>query len=152
MSDRNLTAARLVEDHIDGIDIEGDAVGDLLVDFGVASKVERTAVVTSAKARRAGDARLYRQSSHRSRYGQHDARLWCTCPGFRFHELPSVEEIETDVEADLESIGRCKHGDEVAVADWTSKTARPDSKASRHSAIPIATRRTKSCQTQNHEP
>jgi hypothetical protein len=39
------------------------------------------------------------------------------------------EEIHDDPEAGFERVGRCKHGDEVAVADRT--TARPTSRASR---------------------
>lgn len=119
MSARTLTVARLVEDYIDGIEIEGDPFGDLLTALGVAPKIERTEVVTSAKP--GDETRAYIVRVHTVPGTDGTTRVYaCTCPGFRFHELPDIEEIENDVEAGLESIGRCKHGDEVTIADRTT--------------------------------
>jgi hypothetical protein len=50
MTDRNLTVARLVTEHIDGITVEGDAFGDLLDSLGIAEKIEQRYVVRSEKA------------------------------------------------------------------------------------------------------
>ena len=122
MSDRNLTVARLVEDHIDGLEIEGDAFGELLSELGVAPKVEKRAVVTSEKP---GDSetRAYIVAVHAVPGTDGTTRVYsCTCGAFKFHELLSnVEEIRDNPEAGFESIGRCKHGDAVAVADRTTE-------------------------------
>lgn len=121
MSGQNLTVARLVEDHIDGITVEGDAFGDLIYSLGVAPKVEQRAIVRSEKA---GDpeTRAYIVSAHRVPATDDTTHVYsCTCGAFKFHELqPHVEDIRSDPEAGFESIGRCKHGDAVAVADRTT--------------------------------
>jgi hypothetical protein len=121
MTDRNLTVARLVEDHIDAIEVEGDAFGDLLDSVGIAPKIERRAVVTSEKP---GDpeTRAYIVSVHIVPSTDNTTRVYaCTCPAFRFHELqPHVEDIRSDPEAGFEAVGRCKHGDAVAVEDRTT--------------------------------
>ena len=122
MSDRNLTVARLVEDHIDGIDIEGDAFGDLLDSLGIAPKIESQHIVRSEKA---GDpeTRAYIVSVHVVPSTDGTTRVYaCTCGAFKFHELLSnVEEIRDDPEACFETVGRCKHGDAVAVEDRTAE-------------------------------
>lgn len=121
MSARNLAVCRFVEDHIDGIDIEGGAFGDLLADLGVASKIERTAIVTSAKS--GDETRAYIVRVHTVPGTDGTTRVYeCTCGAFKFHELlPHVEDIEDDPEAGFESIGRCKHGDAVAFEDRTTE-------------------------------
>jgi hypothetical protein len=96
-TDRNLTVARLVEDHINGIEVEGDAFGDLLDSLGVAPEVEQRAVVTSEKA---GDpeTRAYIVSVHSVPGTDDTTRVYsCTCGAFKFHELLSnVEDIRSD--------------------------------------------------------
>lgn len=122
MSDRNLTVARLVTGHIDGIEVEGDAFGDLLADLGVAPKIEDQYVVTSSEP---GDpeTRAYIVPVHTVPGTNGTTTVHaCTRPGFKFHELlPHVEEIENDVGTGFESIGRCKHGDRVAIEDRTAE-------------------------------
>jgi hypothetical protein len=122
VSDRNLTVARLVTDHIDGITVEGDAFGDLLSELGIAPKVERRATVTSEKPGD-NDTRTYIVSVHVVPGTDGTTRVYaCTCGAFKFHELLSnVEEIRDDPEAGFESVGRCKHGDAVAVEDRTAE-------------------------------
>jgi hypothetical protein len=122
MSSRNLTVARLVEDHIDGITVEGDAFGDLLDSLGVAPKIESQHVVTSEQH---GDpeTRAYIVSIHIVPGTDDTTRVYaCTCPAFWFHELqPHVEDIRSNPEAGFEAVGRCKHGDAVTVEDRTAK-------------------------------
>jgi hypothetical protein len=87
VSTRTLTVARLVEDHIDGITVEGDAFGDLLADLDVAPTVEHRAIVRSEKA---GDpeTRAYIVSTHRVPGTDDTTRVYsCTCGAFKFHEL-----------------------------------------------------------------
>jgi hypothetical protein len=126
MTDRNLTVARLVTDHINGITVEGDAFSDLLDSLGVAPKVERRAIVRSEKP---GDpeTRAYIVSAHRVPGTDGTTRVYsCTCGAFKFHELqPHVEEIRNDPEAGFESLGRCKHADAVAVEDRTAEDREP---------------------------
>ena len=121
MTDRNLTVARLVTEHIDGITVGGDAFGKLLADLDVAPEVEHRAIVRSEKA---GDpeTRAYIVSAHCVPATDDTTRVYaCTCGGFKFHELlPHAEEIRNNPEAGFESIGRCKHGDAVAVTDRTT--------------------------------
>lgn len=125
MNNRNLTIARLVEDHIDGVEIEGDAFGDLLSSLGVVPKIERTVVVTSSEA--GGETRAYLVEIHTVPGTDGTARVYaCTCPAFRFHELPEPSEIEADPEAGFESIGTCKHGEKVAIADRSTETREAD--------------------------
>lgn len=118
MSTRTLTVARLVEDHIDAIEVEGDVFGDLLADLGIAPKIERKHIVTSEKP---GDpeTRAYIVSIHTVPGTDGTTRVYsCTCAAFKFHEvLSNVEDIRTDPEAGFESLERCKHGDAVAVED-----------------------------------
>jgi hypothetical protein len=120
VTDRNLTVARLVEDEIEGIEIEGDAFGDLLDSLGIAPKVEKRAIVTSAK--HGDDTRAYIVSVHTVPGADGTTQVYaCTCTGFKFHQVyEHREEIHDDPEAGFERVGRCKHGDEVAVADRTS--------------------------------
>lgn len=122
MTDRNLSVARLVEDHIDGITVEGSAFADLLDSLGIAPKVESRHVVRSEKP---GDpeTRAYIVSVHTAPGTDGTTRVHaCTCGAFKFHELLSHrEEIEADPEAGLEAVGRCKHGDAVAVKDRTAE-------------------------------
>jgi hypothetical protein len=122
VSDRNLTVARLVTDHIDGITVEGDAFGDLLDSLGIAPKVERRATVTSEKPGDP-DTRAYLVSVHTVPSTDGTTTIHaCTCGAFKFHELqPHVEDIRNDPEAGFESVGRCKHGDAVAVEDRTAE-------------------------------
>jgi hypothetical protein len=126
VSERNLTVARLVEDHIDGITVEGDAFSDLLDSVGVAEKIESQHVVTSEKP---GDpeTRAYIVSVHTVPGADGTTQIHaCTCPAFRFHELqPHVEEIRNDPEAGFESVGRCKHAEAVAVEDRTAEDREP---------------------------
>ena len=121
MSDRTLTVARLVKDEINGIEIEGDAFGELLDSLGIMPKIERRAVVTSEQH---GDpeARAYIVSAHVVPGRDDTTRVYaCTCPAFWFHELqPHVEDIRSDPEAGFEAVGRCKHGDAVAFQDRTA--------------------------------
>jgi hypothetical protein len=80
MTDRNLTVARLVTDHINGITVEGDAFGDLLDSLGVVPKVERRAIVRSEKP---GDpeTRAYIVSAHRVPGTDGTTRVYsCTSP------------------------------------------------------------------------
>jgi hypothetical protein len=121
VSDRNLTVARLVEDHIDGITVEGDAFGELLDSLGIAPQIERRAIVRSEKAGD-NDTRAHIVSIHTvpNREGTTTVHA-CTCGAFKFHELqPHIEEIRSDPEAGFESLGRCKHGNAVAVEDRTT--------------------------------
>lgn len=122
MTDRNLTVARFVTDHIDGIEVEGDAFGDLLDSLGVAEKIKRRAIVRSEKAGD-GDTRAYIISIHIVPGMDDTTRVYsCTCGAFKFHELqPHVEDIRSDPEAGFESLERCKHGDAVAVEDRTAE-------------------------------
>jgi hypothetical protein len=122
VSDRNLTVARLVTEHIDGIEVEGDAFGDLLDSLGIAPKVERRAIVRSEKAGDP-DTRAYIVSVHVVPSTDGTTQIHaCTCGAFRFHELqPHVEDIRNDPEAGFESVGRCKHTDAVAIEDRTVK-------------------------------
>jgi hypothetical protein len=121
MTDRNLTVARLVEDEIEGIEI-ADSFGDLLDSLGIAPKVERRAIVTSAKPGD-DDTRAYIVSVHTVPGIDGTTQVYvCTCSGFKFHQLyEHREEIHDDPEAGFERVGRCKHGDQVAVADRTAK-------------------------------
>jgi hypothetical protein len=54
----------------------------------------------------------------------------CLCvygPVFRRHELqPHIEEIHAGLEAGSERVGRCKHGDAVAVEDRTTDDREAD--------------------------
>jgi hypothetical protein len=122
VTDRNLTVARLVTDHIDGITVEGDAFGDLLDSLGVAPKVEKRAIVQSSKPGD-DDTRAHFVSVHTVPGTDGTTRVYsCTCGAFKFHELqPHVEEIRNDPEAGFESVGRCKHADAVAVEDRTAE-------------------------------
>jgi hypothetical protein len=118
MSSRNLTVARLVTDEIDGIKIEGDAFGDLLDSLGVMQKIEKRAIVTSAKPGD-DDTRVYIVDKHTVPGTDGTTQVYsCTCAGFKFHQLYETREgIRADPEAGFEALGRCKHGDAVAVAD-----------------------------------
>lgn len=120
MTERNLTVARLVEDHIDAIEIEGDAFGDLLDSLGIALKIEQRYVVRSEKAGDP-DTRAHIVSVHTVPGTDRTTHVHaCTCGAFKFHELqPHVEDIRSDSEAGFEAVGRCKHGDAVAVEDRT---------------------------------
>jgi hypothetical protein len=120
MSSRNLTVARLVEDEIEGVEIE-DAFGDLLDSLGTAPKVEKRAIVTSAKPG-GDDTRAYIVSVHTVPGADGTTQVYaCTCPGFKFHQLyEHREEIHDNPEAGFEHVGRCKHGNAVAVEDRTT--------------------------------
>jgi hypothetical protein len=122
VTDRNLTVARLVTEHIEGITVEGDAFSDLLDSVGVAEKIESQHVVTSSEH---GDpeTRAYIVSVHAVPSTDGTTQIHaCTCGAFKFHELqPHVEKIRNDPEAGFESVGRCKHGDAVAVEDRTAE-------------------------------
>jgi hypothetical protein len=125
MSSRHLTVARLVEDEIKSIEIE-DAFGDLLDSLGIAPKVEKRAIVTSAKA---GDnMRAYVVSVHTVPGANGTTQVYaCTCSGFKFHQLYEHRvEIHDDPEAGFERVGRCKHGDAVAVEDRTTDDREAD--------------------------
>ena len=126
MTGRNLTVARLVEDEIEGIEIE-DAFDDLLDALGIAPKVEKRAIVTSAK-HGGDDTRAYIVSVHMMPDADGTTQVYaCTCPGFKFHQLyEHREEIHDDPEAGFERVGRCKHGDEVAVEDRTTDDREAD--------------------------
>lgn len=125
MTDQSLTVARLVEDHIDGIEVEGSAFGDLLDSLGIAPKIESQHAVTSAKAD--DETRAYIVSVHTVPSTDGTTRVYaCSCAAFKFHELlPHREEIEADPEAGLEALGRCKHGDAVAVTDRSAEDREP---------------------------
>jgi hypothetical protein len=127
MNNRNLTVVRLVEDHIDGIEVEGDAFDDLLDSLGVAPKVKKRAIVSSAKPGD-DDTRGYIVSVHRVPGIDGTTRVYaCTCGGFKFHQLyEKREKIRADPEAGFEALGRCKHGDAVAVEDRTTEDREPD--------------------------
>jgi hypothetical protein len=122
MTDRNLTVVRLVTEHIDGIEVEGDAFGDLLDSLGIAPKVERRAIVRSEKPGDP-DTRAYLVSVHTVPSTDGTTQIHaCTCGAFKFHELqPHVEDIRNDPEAGFESVGRCKHGNAIVVADRTAE-------------------------------
>lgn len=47
----------------------------------------------------------------------------CTCPGFKFQELPYAKDVKSG-EASLHSIGRCKHGDRALKADRSTEERR----------------------------
>jgi hypothetical protein len=121
MSERNLTVARLADDEIESVEIEGDAFGDLLDSLDIAPKVEKRAIVTSAK-NGDDDTRAYIVSVHTVPGTDGTAQVYaCTCPGFKFHQvLSNADEIRGDPEAGFERVGRCKHGDAVAVEDRTA--------------------------------
>jgi hypothetical protein len=122
MTDRNLTVARLVEDHIDGITVEGDAFAELLDSLGIAPQVERRTIVRSEKAGD-NDTRAHIVSVHTVPGTDGTTRVYaCTCGAFKFHELlPHADEIRNDPEAGFESVGRCKHAEAVAVSDRTAE-------------------------------
>jgi hypothetical protein len=122
VTDRNLTVARVVTEHIDGITVEGDAFSDLLDSLGVAEKIESQHVVRSEQ-HGDPDTRAYIVSVHTVPSTDGTTQIHaCTCGAFKFHELLSHrEEIEDDPEAGFESVGRCKHGDAVAVNDRTAE-------------------------------
>jgi hypothetical protein len=122
MSERNLTVARLVEDEIDSIEIEGDAFGDLLDSLGIAPKAEKRAVVTSAKPGD-GDTRAYIVSVHTVPGTDGTTQVYaCTCSGFKFNQLlPNADAIRADPETGFERLERCKHGDAVAVKDRSAE-------------------------------
>jgi hypothetical protein len=126
MSSRNLTVARLVEDEIESIEI-ADAFGDLLDSLGIAPKVEKRAIVTSAKPGD-DDTRAYIVSVHTVPGTDGTTQVHaCTCAGFKFHQvLSNADEIRADPEAGFECLGRCKHGDAVAVADRTTEDREND--------------------------
>jgi hypothetical protein len=126
MSSRNLTVARLVEDEIESIKIE-DAFGDLLDSLGIAPKVGQRAIVTSAQ-HGGGDTRAYIVSVHTVPGADGTTQVHaCTCPGFKFHQLyEHREEIHDNPEAGFERVGRCKHGDAVAVGDRTTDEREAD--------------------------
>jgi hypothetical protein len=121
MSGRNLTVARLVEDEIESIEI-ADAFGNLLNSLGIAPKVEKRAIVTSVKPG-GDDTRAYIVSVHTMPGADGTTQVSaCTCPGFKFHQLyENRDEIYADPEAGFERVGRCKHGDAVAVEDRTAE-------------------------------
>ena len=125
MTDRNLTVARLVEDEIESIEI-ADAFGDLLDSLDIAPKVEKRAIVTSAKP--GDDTRAYIVSVHTVPGADGTTQVYaCTCPGFTFHQLyDHREEIHADPETGFEHVGRCKHGDAVAVEDRTTDDREAD--------------------------
>jgi hypothetical protein len=51
----------------------------------------------------------------------------CTCPGFKFHQVyEHCEETHDDPEAGFERVGRCKHGNAVAVEDRTTDDREAD--------------------------
>jgi hypothetical protein len=134
MTDRNLTVARLVEDEIEGIEIEGDAFGDLLDSLGIVPKVEKRAIVTSAKPGD-DDTRAYIVSVHRVPGADGTTQVSaCTCPGFKFHQVyEHRKEVHDNPEAGFERVG----GASTAMR-WPSRTgrpatARPTSRASRRS-------------------
>ncbi|WP_273837496.1 hypothetical protein [Halococcus sp. PRR34] len=118
MTDRNLTVARLVDDEIETVEIEGDAFGDLLDSLGIMPKIEKRAIVTSEKS---GDdeTRAYIVDQHTVPGTDGTTQVYaCTCPGFKFHQVyEHREEIHDDPEAGFEAVGRCKHGDAVAVEE-----------------------------------
>ena len=99
MTGRNLTVARLVEDEIEGIEIEGNAFGDLLNSLGIAPKVEKRAIVTSAQ-HGGDDTRAYIVTVHTVPGADGTTQVHaCTCPGFKFHQLyEHREEIHDDPE------------------------------------------------------
>jgi hypothetical protein len=100
MSSRYLTVARLVEDEIGGIEIEGDAFGDLLDSLGIVPKVEQRAIVMSAR-HGSDDTRAYIVSVHTVPGADGTTQVYaCTCTGFKFHQLyEHREEIHDDPEA-----------------------------------------------------
>jgi hypothetical protein len=121
VTDRNLTVARLVTEHIDGIEVEGGAFSDLLDSLGISPKVESRHIVRSEQ-HGDPDTRAYVVSVHVVPGSDATTTIHaCTCGAFKFHELqPHVEEIRNDPEAGFERVGRCKHGDAVAVDDRTA--------------------------------
>lgn len=121
MSARNLTVARIVTEHIDGIEVKGSAFSDLLDSLGIAPQVESQHVVTSAKP--GDETRAYVVSVHAVPGTDGTTRVYaCSCAAFKFHEVLSHrEEIENDPETGFENVGRCKHGDAVAVNDRTTE-------------------------------
>ena len=125
MSDRNLTVVPLATQEIDGITIQGDAFGALLSTLAVQPKVLRTDVVMSAKV--GDETRAYLVEVHEvpGPDGESQQVYACTCPAFKYHELPYAEDIEDDVPAGLAAIGTCKHGRSVEIAD-RSTDARDD--------------------------
>jgi hypothetical protein len=77
--------------------------------------------VTSPKP--GDDTRAYIVSVHTVPGTEGTTQVYaCTCPGFKFHQvLSNANEIRADPEAGFERVGRCKHGDAVAVADRTAE-------------------------------
>lgn len=120
MNDRNLTVARLVDDEIEGIEIEDDAFGDLLDELGIMPKIERRAIVTSEKV--GDETRAYIVDKHTVPSTDGTTQVYaCTCPGFKFHQVyEHRDEIRNDPETGFEHLGRCKHGDAVADKDRTA--------------------------------
>jgi hypothetical protein len=92
----------------------------LLDSLGIAPKVEKRAIATSAKP--SDDTRAYIVSVHTVPGNDGTTQVYaCTCPGFKFHQLyEHHEEIHDNPEAGFERVGRCKHGDAVAVKDRTT--------------------------------
>ncbi|EMA56809.1 DUF4326 domain-containing protein [Halococcus thailandensis] len=127
MSDRNLTVARLVDDEIGGIEIEDSAFGDLLSELGISPKIEKRTLVQSSKPGD-DDTRGYIVSLHTVPGTDGAAQVYsCTCAGYKFHQLLShADAIRDDPETGFERLGRCKHGDAVAVADRTTEDREGD--------------------------
>lgn len=122
MSERNLTVARLVEDEIESVKIDGDAFGELLSELGVSPKIEKRVIVTSAKPGD-DDTRAYIVDKHTVPGAPGTTQVYaCTCSGFKFHQLLSnADAIRNDPETGFERLERCKHGNAVAVADRSTE-------------------------------
>ena len=121
MQESNLTVARLVEDEIKSVEVEGDVFSELLSELGIAPKVEKQAVVTSSEP--GDETRAYIIGVHTVPGTDGTTQVHaCTCPGFKFHQLlPDADAIRNDPETGFENLGRCKHGDKVAIADRTTE-------------------------------
>lgn len=117
MSDRRLEVVPLNDKEIDGVIVEGDAFGELIGALGIAPNVLRTDVVKSAKA--GDETRGYLVQVHEvpGPDGEVQRIYACTCPAFKYHQLPYPDDIRDDVPDGLADIGTCKHGDVSKVKD-----------------------------------
>ena len=116
MSD--LTVAPLTGDHAEvaGIEIHGDAFGSLLESLGVAAKTVETYAVTSQTVGEQPHAYVVEVHELPTPDGEMRRKYACTCPAYKYHELPYPEDVDDTPEA-LADIDPCKHAEAVRVAD-----------------------------------
>jgi hypothetical protein len=126
MSDSRLTVAPLTGDHDEavGIEVHGDAFGDLLDAWDIRDKTVKTYAVTSHAPGEQPRAYVVEVHELPGPDGETQRKYACTCPAYKYHELPYAEDVDSPPEA-LADIGPCKHAAAVRVADRSAED-RPD--------------------------